>query len=215
MTVSAAILKDQLNWRYATKKFDSTRKVSPEDWATLEQALHMAPSSYGLQPWRFIVVDSPAVRQKLTPVSHDQTQVNDCSHFIVFAMRKGVDAAYIDHFIKRISEVRQVPVEKLEEYRQRILGSINSQTPEQVDAWSAKQVYIALGFLLSAAAMMGVDACPMEGIDKEKYDEILGLKGEGFATLCAAAVGYRAHDDQYANFPKVRFLVDEVIKRIS
>ncbi len=215
MTVLPDTLNEQLHWRYATKKFDPARKIPAQDWATLEQALHMAPSSYGLQPWRFTVITSPELRQKLTPVSNNQTQVNDCSHFVVFAAKKGLDAAYVDHFIKHISEVRQVPIEKLEEYRQRIIGSINSQTPEQVDVWSSKQVYIALGFLLSAAAMMGIDACPMEGIDKAKYDEILGLPAEGFTAMCAAAVGYRAADDQYGKLAKVRFPLDEVVKRID
>ena len=213
--LSPSTLIQQLNWRHATKKFDPARKISPEDWAVLEQALHMAPSSYGLQPWRFIVITSPEVRQKLRAVAHDQPQVTDSSHFVVLAAKKGLDAAYVDHYFQRISEVRQVPLEKLEEYRQRILGSIKSQTPEQVDVWSSRQVYIALGFLLSSAAMMGIDACPMEGIDKEKFDEILGLRADGFTAMCAAAVGYRAADDHYGKLPKVRFPLEETVKRIA
>jgi nitroreductase len=214
-TVPASTIIDQLKWRYATKKFDPAKKVSPADFAVLEQAVQLAPSSFGLSPWKFIVVTDPALKEKLTAVSWNQPQIKDCSHLVVFAVRKGIDAAYVQKFIDRVGEVRHMPTAPLDGYKQMMVGTISSMTPAQVDEWSSKQVYIALGFLLSAAAMLEIDACPMEGIDKAKYDEILGLSAQGLGALCVAAVGYRSADDQTAKYAKVRFDAKDVVTHIA
>jgi nitroreductase len=214
-TVEQTTLLDQLNWRYAVKKFDPTRKVSPTDWNTLEQAVILAPSSFGLQPWKFFVVTSPEMKQKLRAASHGQPQITDCSHLVVFTVRKGVDAAHVDKYIRRISEVRGAPLPALDGFRNMMVGSIASQGPEQVDAWSSRQVYVALGFLIAAAAMLGIDACPMEGIEHAKYNEILGLSEQGLAAMCVAAVGYRAADDPAGKQKKVRFETKDVVTHIE
>jgi nitroreductase len=207
-----AALTAALDWRYAVKKFDPTRRVPDATWSVLEHALVHAPSSYGLQPWRFVVVADPALRARLREVSWKQSQVTDASHFVVFASRVGIDSAYVQHYVERIAAVRGVPLESLNGFRDMMNKAIAGMG-EKADAWSARQTYIALGALLTAAAVLGVDACPMEGIDGPRYDELLGLTPLGYRSLCAAAVGYRAADDANAALRKVRFAPGEVILR--
>ncbi|VTT98229.1 nitroreductase : Nitroreductase OS=Oscillatoriales cyanobacterium JSC-12 GN=OsccyDRAFT_0530 PE=4 SV=1: Nitroreductase [Gemmataceae bacterium] len=205
---------EQLRWRYATKKFDPARKIAPDLWAKLEQAAVLAPSSYGLQPWRFVVVTDPAVRQRLHPVSWNQPQVVDASHLVVFAAKNPPAAADVDRHIARVAEVRGLPPAGLDPYKQMILGSLSRMTPADAHAWAARQCYIALGVFLSACAMAGVDACPMEGFQPARYDEVLGLAARGYGSVVIAAAGYRHPDDPAAALVKARFAPDEVIERV-
>ncbi len=214
MTTTPAALSQALAWRYATKKFD-TRQLPAATWAAIRESLVLTPSSYGLQPWRFLVVENPAVRAKLKPVSWDQTQVTDASHLIVFARRTEMTEADVNRHVGRILSVRNLPAEKLEPYRQMMLGGvIKGKDAAGQREWSGRQCYIALGQLMATAAVLGVDTCALEGIDPAKYDEILGLKGSGYETVVACAVGYRATDDAYAQAAKVRFPADDVIKHV-
>ena len=210
--VSAKTVIDALQWRYATKKFDATRTIPAETWAALERALVLAPSSFGLQPWRFVVVRDKATREKLSAAAWGQRQPIDCSHFVVFAGRKGYDAKDLEHFIERTAEVRGVPKESLKGYADIIAGSAEkARQVGYLDSWLARQVYIALGQFMTSAALLGIDTCPMEGIDPAEFDRILGLPALGYTALCAGAAGYRAPDDKYAVAPKVRFKAEEVI----
>ncbi len=214
MNTTPADLSQALAWRYATKKFD-TRHLPTATWAAIRESLVLTPSSYGLQPWRFLVVESPAVRAKLKPVSWDQTQVTDASHLIVFTRRTEMTEADVNRHIARILSVRNLPAEKLEPYRQMMLGGVvKGKDAAGQREWSGRQCYIALGQLMAAAAVLGVDTCALEGIDPAKYDEILGLKGSGYETVVACAVGYRAADDAYAQAAKVRYPADDVIKHV-
>src|ERR1700739_724660 len=176
----------QLNWRYATKQFDPQRKISADEWATLEEALVLSPSSFGLQPWKFVVVTDPAVREQLVAVSWGQRQIADASHLVVFAIKKDLSEQDVDTYLSRISEVRGVPRESLGQYREMMVGFIKRLSETERNAWAAKQVYLALGNCLTSAALVGIDACPMEGIDPAKYDEILGLKKHGLNTVVVA-----------------------------
>jgi nitroreductase len=212
-TTNEAILK-QLKWRAAVKKFDTARKVSPENWATLEHALILSPSSFGIQPWKFIIVTDPAVREKLRPAAHDQAQIVDASHLVVLTFRKNLDEAYVQMYIDRIAEVRKFPAAKLEPFKQMMVGFVKSQSEEFRNAWSARQVYIALGTLLATAAMVGIDACPMEGFDPAKFNEILGLNEQGYSAVALCAIGYRHGDDPYASMAKVRFPAAQVVEHI-
>jgi nitroreductase len=213
--VSTQSVVGALQWRYATKKFDPAKKIPEATWAALEECLVLAPSSYGLQPWKFIVADDPAVREKLSAAAHGQRQVVDCSHLVVFCVRQNLDATDVDRFIKRTAEVRGMPSESLKGYSDRIKGSTDQARREgTLDAWMSLQVYIALGGFMTSAALLGVDACPMEGIDAPKFDEILGLTAMGYGALCACAAGYRAADDKYASAPKVRYKAQDVILHI-
>jgi nitroreductase len=215
--VNAATTPDalltSLRWRIATKKFDPAGKIPAERWAALEEALVLAPSSYGLQPWKFFVVDDPALRAKLKPASWEQTQITDADKLVVFAVKKDFGAADVERFVERISEVRRLPKEVLEDYKKMMLASA-SLPPEKVAAWLIRQVYIALGVFLTSAAALGVDACPMEGFDKDKYDGILGLPAKGYNAVVVATAGYRAADDAYATQKKVRFEKSEVVSHL-
>jgi nitroreductase len=212
--VSPDVVLSQLHWRYATKKFDPTKKISPEVWSKLEQAVVLAPSSYGLQPWKFIVVTSPDVRKQLHPASWNQPQIVDASHLVVFAAKNPPTPADVEKHIARTAHVRGVPVEALEGYKKMMLGSLAHMTEADAFAWATRQCYLALGVFLSSAALLGVDACPMEGFQAAKYDEILGLKTQGLGSVVIAAAGYRAADDPNATLAKSRLDVNEVIERV-
>ena len=211
-TISGEGLLKQLNWRYATKKFDPIRKISPADWAVLEEALILTPSSYGLQPWKFIVVTDQALKARLRPASWNQAQVEDCSHLVVFTAKQDISEADMDRFVARIAEVRGAALKALPPTRASWWAT-SSAAPGHaiIQEWAARQTYIAMGNLLTSAAVLGIDACPFEGIEPAKYDEILGLKDSGYATVAACPLGYRAADDKYASAPKVRFKAKDVI----
>ena len=209
--INSTQLLAQLNWRYATKQFDTNRKISAPDWAALEEALLLTASSGGLQPWKFIVVTDPALRTRLRPASYGQAQVTDASHLVVFASKNNVSEADVDAHIKHVAEVQDAPIEALGPLRGMLLGGIvNAQDETARNAWARNQAYIALGNLLTSAALLGIDACPMEGFDRAQYDEILGLKAKGYAAAVIATLGYRSPADKYAAAPKVRFAKEQV-----
>ncbi len=214
-TIQPEHLIAQLNWRYATKQFDPARKISDRDWTALKQALLLTPSSFGLQPWTFIVVKDPAMRARLQAASWGQPQIVDASHLVVFTSRSNLGEADLDAHVKRSAEVRGIAVEELAGLRAMLAGSlISGMEASGRAAWARNQVYIALGNLLTAAAMLGIDACPMEGIDRAQYDSILGLSEKGLASAMVAALGYRSAADKYAAAPKVRFPKEKVFIEI-
>ena len=213
-TLSPEHLLAQYRWRYAVKRFQTGKEIPGELWEALEDALVLSPSSYGIQPWKFIVVRDPDLKRRLRAVSYGQPQIEECSHLVVFAVRKGLSAADIQAYIDRIVAVRGVSPESLAGFRDMMLGTLaNMPNREALDAWSARQVYLALGFFLASAAALGVDACPMEGLDPDQYDEILGLAERGYGTLCVATAGYRSPEDAYGQQAKVRFDKEEVLER--
>jgi nitroreductase len=214
--VSNDTLVSQLRWRYATKQFDATRKISDGDWRTLEESLLLTPSSFGLQPWRFIVVTDQQTKNKLVPASWGQQQVADASHVVVFAIKKNVGVADVDHYLNRIAEVRGVSAESLRGFRDVLVGFIEQPKDQfNPDLWATRQVYIALGNFMTSAALLGIDTCPMEGIEPAKYDEILGLRSQGYQTVVVGAAGYRSSTDKYAALPKVRFPENEIITHVA
>ena len=213
-TVSGATVVRQLQWRYATKKFDSTRTIPADDWAALAQALVLTPSSYGLQPWKFFVVTDPILKAQLPPLSWGQTQPRDCSHMVVLTIKRDLSEADIDRYLTRITEVRGTPAAAQAPFKNMMMGSLVPPKGFDVNDWAARQAYIALGQFMTAAALMGIDTCPMEGIDPTKYDETLGLAARGYHTIVGCPAGYRAGDDKYALTPKVRFKTEEVVEII-
>ena len=175
-TLNPQQLLQQLNWRYATKQFDPARKISAQDWAALEQALVLSPSSGGLQPWRFVVVNDPALRAKLRPAAYGQAQVTDASHLVVFTAKTDFTETDVDAHIKNIVATTGAPVEALAQLRGMLVGGIvQSMDAASRQAWARNQAYIALGNFLTSAAVLGIDACPMEGFDRAQFDQILGL----------------------------------------
>jgi nitroreductase len=204
-----------LRWRYATKQFDSKRDIPDDLWDALEESLVLTPSSFGLQPWRFLVVRDPAVRARLKQESWNQPQVTDASHFVVFTARTGLEQADINAWIDCLAAVQGGTAEDYAPLKGMICGFAETMSQEARHAWNIRQVYIALGQLMAAAAMLGVDTCPMEGISAAAYDRILGLEGSGHATVVACALGYRIEDDKYAAAKKARYPREHVIRHIG
>jgi nitroreductase len=208
-------LIDQLNWRYATKQYDRTRKISADDWATLEDALVLSPSSLGLQPWAFLVVDDRAVRASLMLASYGQPQIVDASHLVVFATKANLNDDDVDAHVRRTAEVRGISIDSLAGLRTMASRSIvHGMSEAERRVWAGNQTYIALGNLITSAALLGIDATPMEGIEKSRYDDILGMKPRALTTSVVAALGYRADGDKYATTPKVRFAREHVVRHV-
>ncbi len=214
-TLSPDTLLNQLQWRYAVKKFDPTGTIPDAVWHALEQSLVLTPSSFGLQPWKFFVITDKALRQELLPHSWGQTQVVDASHLVVLAIKQDFSLPEVDRFIQRTAEVRGTTLESLEGFAKVIKGFIG-RSPDQFDvnAWSTNQVYIALGQLMTAAAVLGIDTCPMEGFIPDQYDKILKLSDQGYHAVVLCPCGYRADDDKYSSLPKVRYPTSEVVQYI-
>ena len=211
---STSTILDALNWRYATKQFDASRTIDAATWQALEESLVLTPSSYGLQPWKFLVIQDRALREQLVPHSWGQRQVADCSHLVVFTVRTSMAEADIDRLISATAAARGIPADALAGYRGMMIGDVVTGPRSQVaQEWAARQAYIALGQFMLAAALAGVDTCPMEGFAPPKYDEILGLNGTGYTAVVACPAGYRAAEDKYASLAKVRFPSAEVIER--
>jgi len=209
MTDVNSQLHDALQWRYATKQFDPLRSISAADWNSLQQALLLTPSSYGLQPWKFVVVTDPTLKQLLPAACWGQTQPRDCSHFVVCAARKTVDPQFVQQYLQQIARIRAVPVSALEGLGTAINGKASRMGSEQL-AWTSRQCYIALGFLLQAAALLRIDACPMEGIQSDRLDPLLRLTDTDYTSVVACALGYRHAADRAALDPKVRCAAEDV-----
>lgn len=207
-------LIDSLQWRYATKEFDASKKISADLWSVIEDSLVLTPSSFGLQPWKFIVVTDEETKAKLLPNSWNQRQVVDCSHLVVLAAQAPVTDKELDAFIDATIEARKVDGESLQFYRDMMGGFVANMNDEQLLGWAKNQVYIALGQLMATAAVLKVDACPMEGITPAEYDKILGLEGTGYFTTVACPMGYRADSDKYATLAKVRYAKEQLIERV-
>ena len=205
-----------LQWRYATKAFDASRRISADLWATLEQSLVLTPSSFGLQPWKFLVITNQDVKERLRPHCWGQSQVTDCSHLVVVCAKQEMDAAYIDKFIGLTAAVRGAPEEALKGYRDIIAGSVLGDGPigAVLPEWTARQAYIALGQFMLSAALLGVDTCPMEGFVPDALNAELGLPERGLKAAVLCPVGYRSPADKSAAAPKVRWPADGVIEYI-
>ncbi len=216
--ISSENVLSNLSWRYATKKFDPTKKISDATWKSIEDGMRLAPSSYGLQPWKFAVVTNPEMRVKLRAVSWNQPQITDASHLVVFCAKINVTPADVDAYVADVAAQRGVPVDTLKDYRNMMVGSVSNPAGlpgGDMRTYTRSQTYIALGFFLYTCAMLGVDACPMEGFEPAKYDEILKMSAQGYMPVVLGAAGYRASDDWLANQKKVRASADKAIVRFK
>ena len=197
-------LKDKLAWRFATKKFDPSKKLSEEQLNELLETVRLAPSSYGLQHYKILVIKDPEVKAKLREAAYGQAQLTHSSHVIVFAAETGIGEDYVKNYVDEIAKVRNVERDNLAGFEKVIMGVVDQLAEDQKTVWAQKQAYIALGVLLTAAAEMGIDACPMEGFDAAKFNEILGLKEKGLTATVIAPIGFRTEDDPYIKAAKVR-----------
>lgn len=215
-TLSNDKLVEALNWRYAVKKFDAAKKIDEKTWSALEDSLVLTPSSYGLQPWKFLIVTNQEIKQKLTAVSWNQKQVEDCSHLVVFVVKEKMDEGHVQKFIEQTAKVRGIDPTTLEGFKKMMVGDVVNGTRGQNSfEWATRQAYIALGNFMTSCAVLGVDTCPMEGIDPVKYDEILNLKESGWKTVVACPAGFRSADDKYEKLKKVRFDTNDLIVNVK
>lgn len=203
-------LLDALSWRAAVKLFDPNKKLDAELEHALLESLRLAPSAYGLQPWKFIVVSDPETRKNLRAVAFDQPKVTDAPLYIVIAVKNNFNEHDVDEFVALTAQVQGKSLEDVSGLKRAIMGDTMAHPQVEIQAWAEKQCYIPLGMLIAAAAVTGVDAGPMEGFLKDKYDEILDLKIQNLHALVAIAIGYRSEDDTYQHHPKVRFPAEKV-----
>jgi nitroreductase len=206
-------LVEALQWRYATKAFDAARTIPAALWSSLEQTLVLSPSSYGLQPWKFVVIDDPALRSELRPFSWNQSQITDASHLVVFLAKRTIDGADLDRLIEATSTIREQPIEQLAFYRSMMQKDLlDGPRSALIDQWSTNQLYIALGTFMTAAALLGIDTCPIEGFSPPDYDRLLGLDASPYRSAVVCAAGYRSADDKYASLAKIRYTAAELIE---
>ena len=203
-------LLENLNWRYATKKFDATKKISADDLNTLKEAVRLAASSYGLQPFKVVLVENPEIREQLKTAAYGQTQITDASHLFVFANDLNAGPESVAAYIKNISETRGLPTEALGGFADMMNGVISNLSQEAKNIWTSKQTYIALGTLLAAAAELKIDATPMEGFNPVQFNEILGFGKLGLNAAVIATVGYRHDEDEAQHYKKVRKSQEEL-----
>lgn len=208
-----AFIKNQ-NWRYATKKFDALKKISNEDLNTLKEAIQLSTSSYGLQPYKVLIIENPEIRKQLQPVSWGQTQIVDASHLLVFANYVELKENHIDEYVENIAKTRNIATEDLKGYSDFMKSKILALPKDELAIWTSKQTYLALGNLINAAAELKIDVTPMEGFEPEKYNEILGLNKLGLNASLVAPLGYRHNEDVNQHLPKVRKPITELFETL-
>ncbi len=203
-----------LQWRYAVKKFDSRKKVGREDLDLLKEAIRLTPSSYGLQPYKILIIENAGLKEKLKPFSYNQPQITDASHLFVFLARTRLDREYLEHLFRLKAEIQGKSYEDLKEYAERLITKFGDMSREELLTYTSNQTFMALETLIDAAAELKIDTCPIGGFIPEKYDEILGLKGTSFTTVVVCAVGYRSNRDKNRLLPKFRLPTDELFDEI-
>lgn len=202
---------EALNWRYATKQFDPNKKLTPEQLNTVLEALRLTPSSLGVQPWKFVVVENQQTKEALLEATRNQPQVVDCSHLIVIARKRTISHKDVDNYIAHVAKTRETGVEHLAGYKDMINSFIQKRTEEQLNEWMARQCYIALGNALTIAAIEGIDTCPMEGFIPKEYDRILELEKENLTAVVLLPLGFRSEEDSSALRAKVRYPQDDLV----
>ncbi|GBF18630.1 MULTISPECIES: NAD(P)H-dependent oxidoreductase [Arenibacter] len=205
---------ENLNWRYATKKFDASKKVSKKDLENLLEATALSASSYGLQPYEILVVEDAALRNKLQPAAWGQSQITEASHLIVLANQSTFGEELVDDYLNNVSETRGIPSNDLQGYSDFMKSKLMPLSESAKATWTARQTYIALGNLLSAAADLKIDTCPMEGFDSAQFNEMLGLSKRGLNAAVLVAVGYRSIEDKTQHYKKVRKAKENLITHL-
>ena len=206
---------NSLQWRYATKKFDASKQLSPEQIDILKQCFNLTATSYGLQPLQLVVIKHKELQEQLLPHSFQQQQIVTASHLLVICIEKNIDAEFINRYFKLTKNIRNTPEEILKPFREFLLKDFEAKPQQELEQWAINQAYLALGNLLTVCAEEKIDACPMEGFDAEKYDEILKLKEKNLKSVLILPVGYRAEDDIFADFEKVRRPLKQTVIEIK
>jgi nitroreductase / dihydropteridine reductase len=191
-------------WRYATKKYDTTQQLSDELFDDLLRTVQLAPSSYGLQPYKFILVQDTAKLEPISRAAFGQPQITTASKVLVVAVETNINEETVRHYIDKATVVRKTERKNLEAREQFVNSKLDLLSPAQKIEWAEKQAFLAIGVLVSAAAAAGIDASPMEGFDHTQLDEILGLREQHLKSALLFALGYRSAEDEFATIPKVR-----------
>lgn len=206
-------LLDALNWRYGVKRF-SDEKISSTELTTLLDATRLSASSYGLQPYNILVIETETIREKLLPFSYGQDKVLNSSHLIIFAAHTQVGDITVDRYIDNYVNITGKTHSELDGLSTHMKSALANKTSEQKQEWAHQQAYIALGNFLTCAAMMKIDSCPMTGFESEGYDAVLSLEEKGLSASVICPIGRRHNDDSQANIPKVRFSYDQIVLSI-
>ncbi|MAL61168.1 MAG: NAD(P)H-dependent oxidoreductase [Flavobacteriaceae bacterium] len=201
----------KLQWRYACKKFDSSKILSKEKLEILKESFNLTATSYGLQPLKLVVIEDKITKKKLVPFSMNQKQVEDASHVLVLCIEAEMKSEYIKKHFNRVEAIRNTSRAILNPYETALIAMFSEKTEEEIEGWMTKQAYLALGNLLTVCALEEIDSCPMEGFEPQKYDELLGLEAMGLKSVLVLPVGYRAEDDFFSSLKKVRKGVEQVI----
>jgi len=194
----------KLQWRYATKKFDSEAIIPNQDMRVIKEAFNLTATSYGLQPIKLVIISDKKLQKALVEHSMDQEQVAQSSHVLVFCIESNIDKHYIETYFKRVQKIRNTPNKILNPFKEFLIDDFSNRTNENIKNWAIKQAYLAMGNLLTVCAIEGIDACPMEGFEPSAYDALLSLKEKGLESVLVMPIGYRAKDDMFAGFKKVR-----------
>lgn len=205
---------EDLNWRYAVKKYDPTKKLTDEQLNVIKESLRLVPTSYGLQPLKYLIIEDPELRSKLQVASYGQTQVKDASHLIVLCSYLDVYDDHVDTYMKNIVQIREVTLESTAQFGDYIKQVVSKLSQKEKEEWNSKQAYIALGQLMHTCATMRIDATPMEGFDSNRYNEILGLKEKNLKATLVCAIGYRSEEDAAQHRKKVRRMHEELFETI-
>ncbi|TYC14808.1 NAD(P)H-dependent oxidoreductase [Bizionia gelidisalsuginis] len=204
---------EQLNWRYATKKFNKNKQLSAQDIQQLKEAFNLTATSYGLQPIKLVILSNKTLQKELVAHTFNQPQVEQASHVLVFCIETKIDTNYIETYFKRIKAIRNTPDAITNPFKQFLIEDFDKKSQVDIESWAVKQVYLAMGNLLTVCALHKIDACPMEGFVGDKYDEVLDLKSKNLKSILIMPIGFRAEDDMFADFKKVRKpLSDAVIE---
>lgn len=195
---------EALEWRYATKKFDDTRQLPQEKIENLKKAFNLTASSYGLQPIKLIVINNKDLQKELLPYTYNQKQISTASHVFVLCVERNIDKGFIEGYFQMVHRVRATPEEILVPFRDSLVGDFENKQEDEIKAWATNQAYLALGTLLTVCAIQKIDSCPIEGFEPENYDRVLGLDALNLHSVLVLPVGYRAPDDMFSEFKKVR-----------
>ena len=206
---------ESLEWRYAAKKFDAEKMLSETQINTLKEAFNLTATSYGLQPVKMVIIKNKEIQQELVEHSWNQQQVIQASHLIVICIQDVINEKDIENYFNLVKKTRNTPDEILNPFKDYLKSDITNRSEAQLAIWMKNQAYIALGNLLTVAAVEKIDSCPMEGFNPEKYDEILNLKKHNLKSALVLPVGFRAEDDYMKDLQKVRKNTSDVVIEIN
>ncbi|CDF80186.1 nitroreductase [Formosa agariphila KMM 3901] len=194
----------QLQWRYATKKFDNTRQIEDNKLQILLEAFNLTATSYGLQPVKLVVINNKTLQRELVAASMNQEQIAQASHVLVFCIETTIDSVFVENYFNRVQDLRETPDAVLKPFKDFLISDFENKEQIQIENWATKQAYLALGNMLTVCALEHIDACPMEGFKPDTYDRILKLSEKGLKSVLVLPIGYRASDDLFSELKKVR-----------